>query len=226
MPDPQVPPRPESPDSSTLLDRVHQWRADPRVGAIVIGFAVVAAVVVWMRSAAGSDAPTQSAATAATSAPSGATTSTSNAGPIVHVVGAVRASGVVQLSAGARVRDAIVAAGGAADDADLQRLNLAARVTDGERIAVPRIGEAVPPPPVGATAGDTSGAGGDASGPLSLNGATAEQLEALPGIGPTLAAAIVEEREKLGGFKSVDDLKRVRGIGDARFADIRDLVTL
>ena len=138
----------------------------------------------------------------------------------MHVVGAVRTPGVVELDSGARVRDALAAAGGPADDADVDRLNLAAPVTDGERVAVPRRGEPDPVP----VAGDATANGGAPSGPLDLNTATATDLETLPGIGPTLAEAIVRQREKMGRFQSVDDLKQVRGIGEGRFADIKELV--
>ena len=124
------------------------------------------------------------------------------------------------------MRDAVAAAGGAADDADLERLNLAAPVTDGQRIAVPRLGDPAPPTAAGDPSASGSSSNGAPAGPIDLNTATATDLETLPGIGPTLADAIVREREKLGGFKSVDDLKQVRGIGEGRFADIRDLVTL
>jgi competence protein ComEA len=140
----------------------------------------------------------------------------------VHVVGAVRAPGVVDLGPDARVVDAIGAAGGATDDADLQRLNLAALVTDGQRIAVPRVGEPDPAPALGDA---TAPADGAPTGPVDLNTASAAQLETLPGIGPTLAAAIVAERGK-APFTSVDDLGRVRGIGDARLEQLRDLVTV
>ena len=140
---------------------------------------------------------------------------------LVHVVGAVRTPGVVELDGGARVRDALAAAGGPADDADVERLNLAAPVTDGERLAVPRIGEPDPAPRRRRRPTPSDGA---PAGPLDLNTATATDLETLPGIGPTLAEAIVRQREKMGRFKSVDDLKQVRGIGEGRFADIRDLV--
>ncbi len=220
--------RPPVPEAHVpLSERVQQWRSDPRVAAVIVGVVLLAAGAVWFRStAAGSSPPAPSpiSAAAARSAPS----TTTKAGPMVHVVGAVRASGVVELPPGARVRDAVAAAGGAADDADLERLNLAAPVTDGQRIAVPRRGD--PALPAAAAAGESSAtessSGGAPAGPIDLNTATATDLETLPGIGPTLADAIVREREKLGGFKSVDDLKQVRGIGEGRFADIRDLVTL
>jgi competence protein ComEA len=104
----------------------------------------------------------------------------------------------------------------------VERLNLAAPIADGQRIAVPRIGMPDPAP----VAGEAPIGGGTGTGPLDLNTATATDLETLPGIGPTLAEAIVRERERRGGFASVEDLKQVRGIGEARFADIRELVVV
>ena len=200
-----------------VIDRLHRLRRDPRVVSAALAVVVLASGVAWLRSS-GSSPP---AATAEAPAPALTTSTTAPpATAFVHVVGAVRAPGVVQLPAGARVADAIAAAGGAGDGADLARVNLAARVTDGQRIAVPLVGE---PLPAGAVTGGTEG---DTGGPVDLNTATAEQLEALPGIGPTLAGAIVSERERMGGFRSVDDLQRVRGIGPARFEQLRELVTV
>lgn len=152
-----------------------------------------------------------------------ATTSTTAASTVVvHAAGAVRVPGVYTLTAGARVTDLLDAAGGPAPDADLDRLNLAAPVADGSRVYVPRVGEPVP---------DVSGGGGATagsapSGPLDLNTATLEQLDALPGIGPATAKAILDERAKRGRFRSVDDLLDVRGIGPAKFDQLRDLVTV
>ena len=138
----------------------------------------------------------------------------------------------MRVSTGARVADAIAAAGGGVPDADLDRLNLAAKVIDGERILVTKIGQ-----PVGAVAGDSgsvdaggAGAGnpnaGGAGGPINLNTATVAQLDTLPGVGPSLAAAIISERGRRGGFTSVDQLRSVRGIGDKRFADLKSLVSV
>jgi competence protein ComEA len=160
------------------------------------------------------------------------TTTTGAAAIVIDVVGAVRAPGVVSLAASARVIDAIRAAGGATPHADLARLNLAAKLADGTRIAVPIIGQ--PPPPLDPTAvsGSTDAGGSDpntaagSDSPINVNTATAEQLEVLPGIGPTLAAAIVQERERNGAFRSIDDLNRVPGIGPGRLAQLHDLVSV
>ncbi len=153
---------------------------------------------------------------------------------VVHVTGAVGAPGVVRLAEGARVVDAVTAAGGLRPEADAQRLNLAAPLLDGSRIVVPVIGQEMAPEvttTVAAPAGAAPAAGGVSSGgaaptgaKLDLNSATAEQLESLPGVGPATAAAIVEHREAHGEFKSVDELLDVRGIGDAKLEGLRGLV--
>lgn len=141
---------------------------------------------------------------------------------VVDVAGKVRHPGVVHLPPGSRVIDAIQAAGGAKPGAPLTSLNLARVLVDGEQIvvgtsAVPTAG-AVPPP--GASPGVSSGA------TVSLNTATSDQLEALPGIGPALAKRILDYRTQHGGFRSVDELQDVSGIGPKRFADLKSQVTL
>jgi competence protein ComEA len=143
---------------------------------------------------------------------------------VVHVAGAVRAPGVYELGPADRVHDAVTAAGGAAVDADLEGLNLAAPVSDGVRIYVPVVGEIDP-------AGVPSGIGVDGaqrapSSPVDLNRCTAVELEALPGVGPATAAAIIDDRQRNGPFASVEDLDRVSGIGPAKLAALRDLVTV
>jgi competence protein ComEA len=213
-----VVPRPPAPEPHPVLQWVQQTRRNPRFALAAVALVSVAAGVALWR-AGHDESPARPPADAATDAV--ATTTDAPAQEVVHVVGAVHAPGVVELGPHARVVDAIDAAGGATDDADLQRLNLAALVTDGQRIAVPRLGEPDPAPAVG----DTVAGGGTPSGPIDVNTASAAQLETLPGIGPTLAAAIIAEREK-GPFKSVDDLGRVRGIGDARLEQLRELVTV
>jgi competence protein ComEA len=142
---------------------------------------------------------------------------------VVHVVGAVGAPGVRQLPAGSRVVDAVEAAGGPLDGADLSRLNLAAPLADGSQIRVPLVGEEVAGPLV---SGPPPVTGGGAPGPVPLNTATAAELEALPGIGPATAAAIVAWREANGPFVAVDQLIEVRGIGPAKLEAVRDLVVV
>ncbi|OEI70033.1 hypothetical protein Cus16_0654 [Curtobacterium sp. ER1/6] len=148
------------------------------------------------------------------------------------MLGAVRHAGVVEVPVGTRVDAVLERAGGAAEDADLARLNLARAVVDGERLYVPRVGEtAVPealgPDVTGGSSGAGSGAGGTAGGPdavVDLNAADQATLETLPGIGPALAGRIIAWREEHGGFSSVDDLLDVSGIGQARLDDLRDRV--
>lgn len=149
-----------------------------------------------------------------------ALTSTTVAPTIVaHAAGAVARPGLYTLPTGSRVGDLLAMAGGPTPDADVDRVNLAAKLVDGSQIYVPQVGE-VPPAGVGGASGDA------AAGPLDLNTATLEQLDRLPGIGPATAEAIVETRARLGGFRTVDDLLEVRGIGPAKLDAIRDLVTV
>lgn len=154
----------------------------------------------------------------------GAPTSTTAPGIVVHAAGAVAVPGLHDLPAGARVADVLAAAGGPVAGADLDRVNLAAPVADGERVWFPRMGEEPPPVAVG-SGGAGSGSGtAAASGPVDLNTADVAALDALPGIGPSIAAAIVEHRERAGPFRSVEDLLDVPGIGEAKLAQLRDLV--
>ena len=146
----------------------------------------------------------------------------------MHVAGAVNHPGVVELRAGAPVIDAVEAVGGALADGDLDRLNLAAKVSDGQRVYVAKIGQS-DPGAVGDSAGSATGepsGDGTTGGKVNLNTATQAQLEELPGIGPTYAQAILAERQRRGGFTSVNDLRSVRGIGDKRFAELAPLVTV
>ncbi|MEV6250268.1 ComEA family DNA-binding protein [Streptomyces sp. NPDC051742] len=140
---------------------------------------------------------------------------------IVDVGGKVRRPGVLTLPAGSRVADALRAAGGAKPEADLTGLNRARVLFDGEQVLV-----GLPGTPVGGSgsgAGIGSGGGGPAV-PLSLNTATVEQLDTLPGVGPVLARHIVDHRTEHGGFRSVGELREVNGIGERRFADLEPLV--
>ena len=209
----------EGPEPLPWLDR---FRSDPRfaVGAVVV--VALAAAVAWFRASSGGAPPP---AASVTTLPEVTTSTSAPARVLVHVVGAVERSGVVELVSGARVHDAISAAGGASADADVAQLNLASPVADGQRVAVPRVGEVLPPPMPGDTSAGAS-AGEDPSGLVNLNTATAAQLEELPGVGPVLAEAIIAERERSGGYRKVEDLQKVRGIGEKRFADLRDLVTV
>lgn len=151
---------------------------------------------------------------------------TSAARIIVHVAGAVAVPGVYDVAAGARIDDAIAAAGGAIGTADPDALNLAAVVADGTRVYVPIVGEEVAEP-IRVDHGPAVGLPADtpqAVGPIDVNRASAAELVSLPGVGPATATAIVAERERNGPFLDVDDLDRVPGIGPAKLAAIRELV--
>jgi competence protein ComEA len=168
------------------------------------------------REAAGSggsgDTPVSSSATAAA--------------VVVDVSGKVRSPGLQRLPAGSRVADALRAAGGVRPGTSTEGLNRARLLVDGEQVVV---GGPAPAAGPGPGAAGSSGAAGSAGGaaptaPVSLNSATPDQLDALPGVGPVLAQHILDYRTQHGGFRSVDELREVNGIGDRRFADLRNLV--
>ncbi|OBB42133.1 ComEA family DNA-binding protein [Mycobacterium sp. 852002-51961_SCH5331710] len=220
-------------------------RADPgRAGVIALGGVGLLAVLVTVFVLLRDDSPAVAAAKlppvqmvssasptpdAASPAPDGRV--------VVSVVGLVHKPGLVTLATGARIADALTAAGGPLDGADLVGLNMARRITDGEQIVVgiapspgepPAMGSSVstgvasPAPANAPASGD--GAGAPAGGTVDLNTATVEQLDALPGIGPVTAAAIVAWRDANGRFSSVDQLGDVDGIGPARLEKLRNLV--
>ncbi|WP_318218524.1 ComEA family DNA-binding protein [Streptomyces sp. SCL15-6] len=163
----------------------------------------------------------------AAGAPRPTATASAGAEIVVDVGGKVREPGIHRLPAGARVEDALRAAGGVRPGTKTDGLNRARFLVDGEQVIV---GAPVPPgagtgaggTAPGGTAGTVAGAGPTA--PVSLNTATVDQLETLPGVGPVLARHIVDYRTQHGGFRSVDELREVNGIGERRFADLRDLV--
>jgi competence protein ComEA len=144
---------------------------------------------------------------------------------VVDVEGAVVQPGVHRLPSGARVTDAVAAAGGLSPTADGARLNLAAPLQDGQRVYVPAVGQD-PPPVVGPSGPGEAGASGEPTGPVNLNTADADALDALPGVGPATAAAIIEHRKEIGGYTSVEQLLDVRGIGEAKLDQLRPLVTV
>ena len=199
------------PDTDTPSPRLPPRRR-LGVGAVIVlvllAFAVTVGIGIF-RGATGAETVTASS----TPAPDGS--GAPAAGVYVHVAGAVRAAGLYRLEVGDRVADAIARAGGFADDAARDGVNLARTVTDGEQIVVPVVGAE----PTAASAG-----GSATAGPLDLNTATREQLDALPRIGPALADRILAWREENGRFTSVDDLGSVPGIGDKMLAGLRDLV--
>ena len=139
---------------------------------------------------------------------------------VVHVDGAVEFPGVPELAEGTRVHDAIHAAAGLTVDADRSRLNLAAPLSDGQRIYVPKVGETVPMPLASGDIADSV-----AGGLVNVNTADQALLETLPGVGPSIASAIINYRQSYGNFSQIEDLIDVPGIGDAKLAQILSLVT-
>ncbi|MFC8224325.1 helix-hairpin-helix domain-containing protein [Streptomyces sp. NPDC057287] len=235
-----------------LRDRLPLW-AQPRCGlepralaalaVVLVGAAVFATAHFWSarpESVRAPDRVTEAAAVQAGgsesphaqlpgSTPGPAGEPQTGAAPggqiVVDVSGKVRRPGVRHLPAGSRVADALRAAGGVREGADVSLLNRARVLTDGEQVAVGMPG--APPPDYGSAAAGGPGAGRTGpTAPLSLGTATVEQLETLPGVGPVLAQHIVDYRTEHGGYRSVDELREVDGIGDRRFADLRPLVRL
>lgn len=204
------------PDEPSWRDRLDRWRDDPRARVVAILLVTLIAGLYWYRSALGSEvAPLEEVAfeAPATSDSSGQAAASEI---VVHVSGAVARPGVLTLEWDSRVADAVDAAGGAVADADLDQLNLAAPLGDGERVHVPLEGEELP---------NAAGVNGATTGPLNVSSASAVELETLPGVGPTIAQAIVAARSDRP-FETVDDLLRVRGIGPSKLEELRPLITV
>lgn len=234
---PDIPrPSPRTPLPERLRERCRGFVAWMGPGRLVGGAGVVVATAIggwWLLHAPPPAVERSLPATTrtggeATSVPGGTTpappaTTVAVVGEVVvHVAGAVTHPGLVRLIPSARVDDAIAAAGGPLPEADLDALNLAAPVTDGSRIYVPESGEVV-------AGGVVSGGAAVGSGPAALvdvNLATAAELDALPGIGPSTAQAIVAHRDAHGPFRSIDDLLDVRGIGPSKLDQFRALITV
>ena len=194
-----------------------------RRATIAVATAVVAivAVVAWRATSGASEPPELHIPRARPAQPQPLTTDITTGPSYAHAAGAVARPGVYRLPPGARVADLLDAAGGPESDADVDQLNLAAPVADGERVYVPKRGE-TPPAPAAQGAGATAAAA--PAGPVNLNTATFDQLDALPGVGPATAQAIIDYRTRHGRFRSVDELLEVRGIGEAKLADLRPKV--
>jgi competence protein ComEA len=201
-------------------------RRRERTGLAILAVLVVAGAVFWyVRSL---PRPVTIQATGGELRPGAAALASPSPSPAVlyvHVAGRVRHAGVYQLHQGDRVIDAIRAAGGARQDADLRSINLAALVTDGEQIIVWKKGPGGSVMASGGGGGSAPGSGSP-SQPVNLNTATLDQLESLPGIGPALGQRILDYREQHGPFASVEDLVNVSGIGEKRLEDLRPLVTV
>ena len=215
---------------SSLPERARAWIEWFGVGRLVM--ASLATVVVcaggfWLVSSpppsTEASLPMATSTTVGEQAPTNSDPTTSVPTTVlVHVAGAVLEPGVYELNPGARVRDAIVAAGGPTGSADWNAVNLAAVVADATRIYVPVVGEEMP---AEVAVGSGTGLASGPVGPVDVNRATPDELDTLPGVGPATATAIVAERERNGPFVDVDDLDRVPGIGPAKIDALRDLVT-
>lgn len=151
---------------------------------------------------------------------------------VVHIMGAVKNEGIVELNEGARVSDAINSAGGLAEDADMSKINLAYVLEDGVKIRIPSINDE-PTEEYITTDGveivesssqTTQNGGNSKSGLININTANETELDSLPGIGPSIAAKIINYREENGDFASIEDIKNVNGIGDSKFEELRDLI--
>jgi competence protein ComEA len=176
----------------------------PRRGLLALGIAVACTVIglgSWWQSPAAEQAPDLALVSTTAPAPE----------LVVNVIGEVTTPGLVTITSGARVADAIRLAGGLKPGANLHNLNLARKLTDGEQLAV-----GIPPPAAAPAAATPS--------KLDLNAATASELDALPGVGPVTAQRIVDHRTRKGPFASVDQLREVEGIGDSKLAKLADLV--
>lgn len=143
---------------------------------------------------------------------------------IVHVAGCVQNEGIVELEEGARIKDAIDAAGGETADADLSKINLAYKIKDGQKIYIPsNIEENLEEEYVITNSGNNiSSDGGEEL--VNINTAKQTELETLPGIGPSTALKIIEHREENGEFNSIEDIKNVKGIGDSKYDNIKDFI--
>lgn len=201
---------------------VATWLARPRVEPLPPRRPLVGAPLALTPAAS----PSAPGASAGAPAPS-----SSPATLLVHVAGAVREPGLVELPAGSRVADAVRAAGGTTRPAAAASVNLARPVVDGEQVVVLRRGDpgastaglAVGGP---APSGGSGGTAGTAAAPVDLNAATLDQLDTLPGIGPVLAQRILDWRTANGRFSTVDELNEVSGIGEATLSDLRPVVTV
>jgi competence protein ComEA len=142
----------------------------------------------------------------------------------VHVVGAVKRPGVYALQPESRWLEAVEAAGGLAADADTESANLADHLIDGQQIRIPRLGVPIPPSPTPSSQGSGSALSSASGDRININTASAQELDALPGIGPTYAARIIAYREEHGPFRDTVDIMQVRGIGPACYDGIRDLI--
>jgi competence protein ComEA len=229
--------------AAAVLAAVGVWTERPRVapvGGLPDISAIAGSVPTTSTVAPGAGPPTAAASptgpptspASPADSPTAATPTPPAAGMVVSVSGKVRRPGLVEVPAGARVADALEAAGGALPGTDLARLNLARRLTDGEQVAVgvPAAPDSAPAAAPAVAGGSGAAASGDdppaPGAKIDLNAATAGQLDGLPGVGPVTAQRILDWRTRNGRFSRVEQLREVEGIGERRFGQLRELVTV
>ncbi|MDY2625189.1 MAG: helix-hairpin-helix domain-containing protein [Coriobacteriales bacterium] len=214
---------------------------DGALGALAVIAVLLFGAALWHWWPSGPDAGitlTTASATSRTTAPSAAAAAPSAAAAssqganrtaelVVDVAGAVANPGVYRLPEGSRVVDAVEAAGGPVEDAATAQVNLARLLKDGEQVYLPSSdGGALPGASAGGDARAATSGGDESGGLVDINAATSQELEALPGIGPSTAAKIVADRETNGPFSSKEDLQRVSGIGEKKYAALADSITV
>jgi competence protein ComEA len=215
-----------------IEERLGQMDRRELAGLLLIAILIVAGAAFWyVRSLPSRVQISTTSQRAFAAGPVAGPTPAPTASPaeiVVDVAGWVHHPGVFRFHQGDRVVDAIRRAGGAKWKADLQSINLAALLTDGEQIIVGRRGASGPgPPSSGVTSGTVStGSGGESGQLVNLNTATLDELESLPGIGEVLGQRIIDYREQHGPFGTIEDLMNVSGIGDKRFADLKPHITV
>lgn len=213
--------------------------SDHAILALGVACVFVVALAAWRFWPAGSsegsaldvtDATAEVVAEDSAAGPPGTETTATAAAVTVHVVGAVHRPGVYALAEGSRVRDALAAAGGCVGDAVLEAVNLARILADGEQVRIPTAEEvaagAVAAVGGGAPATGASARQGAAGGKVNINTASVTELDTLPGVGPSTAQKIVDDRTANGPFKRVEDLMRVSGIGEKKFESLKDYVSV
>ena len=200
--------------SVVKIDDMYELLPLPRRRLLLLGLVAIVALVLVVRQLQGDAAPRASPVPAKVEPLAGA----SAPRLVVHVVGAVRRPGLYRLPERSRIADAVARAGGARRSADLSAVNLAAPVSDGIQVVVPARA-----PPVAAGGGAQAPAAEAPAGPVHLNTATLEQLDALPGVGPVTAQKILDYRQQHGAFSSIDELDAIPGIGPARLEQLREV---
>lgn len=212
------------------MAQLRQKQTAKTIGLCALGATTAVAGALWLPMLGASGMVVESSASSVTDAAqtSGAAETeqvSTSAHVVVHVDGAVMLPGVYELADGARVNDAIELAGGLTAEADTSTLNLAAKLADGQKVTVPLVGESTNSASSGEAMLSADGSGSSAANTLvNINTASADELDTLPGVGPSTAATIIQDREQSGPFTSIEDIMRISGIGEKKFAKIKDYI--